>query len=219
MLPLDLEEIERLRAEARQQRLPWTFVDQSVAYDAAIVHLAQLCSRPEFSTYTREEFVHRVLACAGMVWDRDGLLFLVEAEVRQHFCEMWSDCESGCYLVRNPKQRPAWLDGWRSLSKEAARLRGLADPTGNATRERKRAKRQWTSARNFVSSKVRQHVFVRDGHACVHCKASYVETDLRVDHIIPVSRGGSSELSNLQTLCESCNQAKGDRRPDEAVHP
>jgi len=35
------------------------------------------------------------------------------------------------------------------------------------------------------------------------------------DHIFPKSKGGSSELTNLQTMCSACNQAKGDSIPDD----
>lgn len=34
---------------------------------------------------------------------------------------------------------------------------------------------------------------------------------LHVDHIVPVSRGGLSEMDNLQTLCATCNFGKGAR--------
>lgn len=32
---------------------------------------------------------------------------------------------------------------------------------------------------------------------------------LTIDHIVPLARGGSDDLSNKQLLCEKCNQNKG----------
>lgn len=51
-------------------------------------------------------------------------------------------------------------------------------------------------------------VFERDEYRCLHCGT---HRDLTCDHIIPESRGGPTELSNLQTLCLPCNSRKGAR--------
>ena len=48
----------------------------------------------------------------------------------------------------------------------------------------------------------------RDGFHCQHCGAT---SDLTIDHITPLVRGGSNELDNLQFLCKSCNSRKGDK--------
>ena len=34
---------------------------------------------------------------------------------------------------------------------------------------------------------------------------------LEIDHIIPLSKGGSDELYNKQTLCQKCNNIKSDK--------
>lgn len=43
---------------------------------------------------------------------------------------------------------------------------------------------------------------------CLRCAS---EENLSVDHIKPMSIGGSNTLDNLQVLCRSCNSAKGQR--------
>lgn len=48
----------------------------------------------------------------------------------------------------------------------------------------------------------------RDGCQCKQCGS---QDDLTVDHIIPLSKGGSDDLDNLQLLCQSCNSQKRDR--------
>lgn len=45
----------------------------------------------------------------------------------------------------------------------------------------------------------------RDNYQCVLCGAT---ENLETDHIIELSRGGSNDLDNLQTLCETCHDKK-----------
>lgn len=48
---------------------------------------------------------------------------------------------------------------------------------------------------------------------CAYCRVGVAET---VDHIVPVSRGGSNAWSNLVGCCRECNELKADRTPKEA---
>ena len=61
------------------------------------------------------------------------------------------------------------------------------------------------SAKRRIPDPVRAEVLLRDGARCRRCRTA---VNLEVDHIIPVSKGGGSEASNLQTLCRRCNRRK-----------
>ncbi len=63
-------------------------------------------------------------------------------------------------------------------------------------------------ARRPVSSRMRFIVFKRDKYTCRICLKSGGE--LEIDHIIPVSKGGSEMIDNLQTACYTCNRGKRD---------
>lgn len=60
------------------------------------------------------------------------------------------------------------------------------------------------------SAAVRIRVMKRDRFSCQYCGVAGTDAELEIDHIIPVSKGGSHHISNLTTACRSCNQKKGD---------
>ncbi len=62
--------------------------------------------------------------------------------------------------------------------------------------------------RQPIPRKLRHEVFKRDGYRCRECGASKDETSLEIDHIVPVARGGTNDIDNLQTLCRECNRMK-----------
>ena len=84
---------------------------------------------------------------------------------------------------------------------------------------------------------LREHVFARDEFKCCRCGACALHVPhnwdgsetlftntkvssgfpdmLIVDHVLTLSAGGKSEITNLQTLCETCNKSK--QREDKAA--
>lgn len=63
-----------------------------------------------------------------------------------------------------------------------------------------------------MTPELKRQVKIRDNYTC-QCCGKYMpdEVGLHIDHIVPVSRGGKSILSNLQVLCDKCNLRKGNR--------
>ena len=62
--------------------------------------------------------------------------------------------------------------------------------------------------RQPIPRKLRHEVFKRDGYRCRECGASKDDTSLEIDHIVPVAKGGTNDIDNLQTLCRECNSMK-----------
>lgn len=76
----------------------------------------------------------------------------------------------------------------------------------NSESERKRMER------SKMTPSLRYDVLKRDHFRCQICGASQADgVKLHVDHIVPVSKGGKTELSNLRTLCDMCNLGKSDK--------
>lgn len=68
--------------------------------------------------------------------------------------------------------------------------------------------------RALMTSKLREYIKQRDDYTCKSCSIStYAERNLllEIDHIIPLSKGGVTTESNLQTLCWRCNRTKGSK--------
>ena len=76
----------------------------------------------------------------------------------------------------------------------------------------------------FTRPTFKRATFIRDNFTCQICSYHKMIDDrpwlpdiskLECDHIIPLARGGRTEMSNLQTLCKECNRKKGVSMPNE----
>ena len=52
---------------------------------------------------------------------------------------------------------------------------------------------------------------------CHYCSQSFPATELTMDHILPVVRGGKSTKSNCVACCKECNSAKKYLTPAELI--
>jgi 5-methylcytosine-specific restriction endonuclease McrA len=62
----------------------------------------------------------------------------------------------------------------------------------------------------------RRNIFHRDRNRCQYCGKTFRQSDLNLDHVIPISRGGTSCWENVVCACVGCNSRKGSQTPGEA---
>lgn len=66
--------------------------------------------------------------------------------------------------------------------------------------------------RRLITKSVREQVAIRDNFTCRNCGKYMPDgVGLHIDHIIPISKGGRSVMSNLQVLCSKCNGKKSSK--------
>jgi 5-methylcytosine-specific restriction endonuclease McrA len=62
----------------------------------------------------------------------------------------------------------------------------------------------------------RKNIYEHYGYKCCYCGKKFSVDKLNIDHVVPRSRGGKTEWSNVVTSCIECNLKKGNKLPQEA---
>ena len=101
----------------------------------------------------------------------------------------------------NSAKRIRQADEWRRANPE--KVKGYR--TGH--NQKQRAKRASVFVDPNLPSDYRGLLLDFYG-ACLRCGSW---DNLEIDHVTPISKGGSHELSNMQVLCKPCNSSKGNR--------
>lgn len=84
--------------------------------------------------------------------------------------------------------------------------------------------------RDYVQARRRptftkHNLCVRDKYTCQYCSKPFPPSQLQKEHVIPRSRGGKTNWTNIVMACEKCNSDKADklamkptRMPREPTH-
>lgn len=64
-----------------------------------------------------------------------------------------------------------------------------------------------------ISAEIRREVIKRAGGFCEYCRSNsrFSDSPFDIDHIVPDSAGGESELNNLALACRGCNLFKSNK--------
>lgn len=104
------------------------------------------------------------------------------------------------YRQEHPEYFAKKAKEWRAENQELART---------ITR-RYKARRKGASG-SFTDADIERLKVAQRGKCC-YCRKPLLK--YHIDHIVPVSKGGSNDPSNLQLLCPRCNISKGDKMPE-----
>jgi 5-methylcytosine-specific restriction endonuclease McrA len=119
------------------------------------------------------------------------------------------------YYAKNKERALAWQRAYKDADPERTRQmyrewrrrnREQAAALSRAYKARKKG-----AAGRHTGADIKR-LFAQQGGECVYCRASL--TSYHVDHIQPLVRGGSNDVSNLQLLCPTCNMSKRDKAHD-----
>jgi len=74
------------------------------------------------------------------------------------------------------------------------------------------------NAEGRFSVKEVEELFIKQEGFCVYCQTDLRDTGFHRDHMIPLVRGGSNGIKNIQLLCPKCNRKKHKLTHDEVLN-
>jgi 5-methylcytosine-specific restriction endonuclease McrA len=152
--------------------------------------------------------------CRTSAWDKRGN------------CKECSNERVKKWQRENPEKTKEWQRGWEkenpdkksrkyrrwyeSQKKEAIERASnwkKENPEKNTASENRRRTRKTEAGGSYTAEEFKQLCEQYDNR----CLACGKRKELTADHVIPISGGGTSDISNIQPLCKSCNSSKGNR--------
>lgn len=95
--------------------------------------------------------------------------------------------------------------------KESVRKWQKANPEARTAQDNRRRTRKTLAGGSFTAAEWKALV-EHYGGKCLRCGRTDVK--LAADHVIPVAKGGTSNIDNIQPLCKPCNSHKHDKTID-----
>lgn len=123
------------------------------------------------------------------------------------------------YSIANRDKERARCKKWRELNVEKYKESQKKWESRNAEKRRLMASHRRAmiaKAGGTYSIEQIQEMLNSQGYTCADANCNKSLTNgYHIDHIIPLCKGGSNYISNIQCLCQKCNTSKGSKMPNE----
>jgi len=119
--------------------------------------------------------------------------------------------------INNFRKHCNSADGHYSTCQQcSAEYRKTLDYQAQSKVDRQRRRSRERNAEGSHTSQDIKQIYARQNGKCAHCEKE-LNFVFHVDHIIPLSKGGSNYPSNLQILCATCNLRKAAKLPSDLI--
>lgn len=125
--------------------------------------------------------------------------------------------QQAAWYLRNQEQEKDRARSWRQNNPDRLRAQfrayRKAKPDKLRTIAQRRRARKYEQGGSYTEQEW-VALKAQYGYTCLRCGRCEPEITLTADHVIPIARGGSSFIDNIQPLCMTCNQSKSVRTID-----
>jgi len=120
---------------------------------------------------------------------------------------------SKAWKLANPDKVRANVRKWHSAHPGVVTRWRKANPEAWRAQTQARRARMANAEGKHTAAELAE-LLKKQGGRCIYCRKS-IKTTYTVDHIQPLSRGGTNWITNIQLLCGPCNYSKQDADPIE----
>lgn len=133
------------------------------------------------------------------------------------YCKTCLQAKRAGKVTATKERGQRWYLKQQGLTKERARQWAKANPERRTQVSRRHASKRRAWKRNSPGEYTLAEwtaLCERYDFHCLRCKRRAPDIDLTADHVLPLSKGGSNLIDNIQPLCLHCNLSKNARHID-----